>query len=192
MPTRTPSPPAGLRSLSWVLGLLVASLLAAPAWAQSTREYDLKAVFLYNFTTFVEWPKAAQPKPGQPLVIGILGRDPFGKVLDDVVAGEKVDGHPLEVRRYRAVDDAAREAHILYISPSEADRLPQILNALQTKPVLTVADSPRAGGAGAIISFVTGARVQLQINPTAAQQAGLGISSKLLRVATLVGQVATP
>jgi hypothetical protein len=70
-----------------MLGLACALLLAASLRAQSSREYDLKAVFLYNFATFVEWPESVRPPAGQPIIIGILGRDPFGTVLDEVVAG---------------------------------------------------------------------------------------------------------
>jgi len=151
----------------------------------------LEAVFLYNFTTFVEWPKEVRPPPGKPIIIGILGRDPFGSVLDEVVAGESLNGNPLVVRRYRT-PEAALECQILFISASEAAHLPQILDLLRGKPVLTVADMPRFAEAGGIITFATGTRVQLNINAGAAHQAGLNISSKLLRVATLVGPAPPP
>jgi len=191
MPVRPPWPSAGRPARPCVLGLVLAVLLAGPAAAQSSREYDLKAVFLYNFATFVEWPKEARPAAGQPIVIGILGRDPFGTVLDDVVAGEKLDDHPLAVRRCRTPEEAVG-CHILFISASEAARLPQILELLRGKPVLTVADMPRFAETGGIITFSTGARVQLHINARAAHQAGLAISSKLMRVATMVGPPPAP
>jgi len=175
----------------WGRVLVLALCLTGTLAAQVSREYDLKAVFLYNFVTFVEWPKAVRPPPGKPIIIGVLGRDPFGKVLDEVVAGETLKENPLEVRRYRT-PEAALECHILYISASEAARLPQILDMLRGKPVLTVADMPRFTEAGGIITFATGDRVQLQVNAGAAQQAGLAISSKLLRVATVVGQAPAP
>ncbi|HWA28758.1 MAG TPA: YfiR family protein [Lacunisphaera sp.] len=183
--------PSTAWSLRPAAAALLALVLAGSLAAQRSREYDLKAVFLFNFTTFVEWPEDARPKPGQPLIIGILGRDPFGRVLDDVVAGEKLQDNPLQVRRYRTVE-AAQEAQVLYISSSEAERMPQILHFLRDKPVLTVADMPHAAGTEAVISFATGNHIQLQVNPAAAQRAGLNISSKLLRVATLVGQNAVP
>lgn len=172
-------------------GLTLALWLVAPLAAQSTREYDLKAVFLYNFATFVEWPKEVRPPAGEPIIIGILGRDPFGEALDAVVAGESLRGNPLQVRRYRS-PEAAAECHILYIGASEAWRLPRIMGALRGKPVLTVGDMPRFADAGGIITFSTGGRVQLQINPVAAQRAGLAISSKLLRVSTVVGGTVSP
>jgi len=170
-----------------VFAACVASVRAAPV----TREYDLKAVFLYNFAMFVEWPKEARPPPGKPLVIGILGRDPFGRVLEDVVAGEVLGGNSLAVRRY-TTPEAAAECHILYISESETPHLPQILAFLHGKPVLTVADMAHFAESGAIITFSTGTRVQLHINKAAAEAAGLNISSKLLRVAIMVEPSSPP
>lgn len=191
MPARPPSPPVCRPARSWVLGLGLAVFLASSLAAQPSREYDLKAVFLFNFATFVEWPEAARPRAGQPIIIGVLGNDPFGTLLDDVVAGEKLKGHPLVIRRYRSME-TAQEAHILYISTSETWRLPQILRFLRKKPVLTVADSTSPTESEAIITFFTKSRVELHINPTAAEQAGLSISSKLLRVATVNGPGASP
>jgi hypothetical protein len=65
--------------------------------AQSSpdQEYQLKAVFLFNFAQFVEWPASAFPSPETPLVIGVLGEDPFGPYLDETVRGEKVNDRPL-------------------------------------------------------------------------------------------------
>lgn len=185
--------PAGndSRFRRWTRGLALAVCLAGPLAAQVTREYDLKAVFLYNFATFVEWPEAARPAAGEPIIIGVLGKDPFGATLDEVVAGEKLNGHPLQVRRYKSAEEA-RESHILFIGASEGSRLPGILQALKGRPVLTVGDMPRFMEAGGIIAFTTEARVQLHVNAPAARLAGLNISSKLLRVATVVGDSGPP
>jgi hypothetical protein len=173
-----------------VLLVALALGLAGPLGAQASREYDLKAVFLFNFATFVEWPKEALPE-GRPFVIGILGRDPFGTALDEVVAGEKIGQSPLEVRRCRSVEEA-RECQIVFISSSEAARLPAILADLRSRPVLTVADMGHFLEAGGIIAFSTEARIQLHVNPAAARRAGLAISSKLLRVAKVVDAMAVP
>ncbi len=189
--SQRPSHQASARFRPWGAAILLALCLASPVSAESSREYDLKAVFLYNFATFVEWPESARPPAGEPIIIGILGRDPFGTVLDGIVEGETLRGHPLEVRRYRSAE-AALECHILYISASEAPRLAQVLRILKGTPVLTVADIPSFGDAGGIITFSTGARVQLHVNSDAAQEAGLSISSKLLRVATVAGQKSAP
>lgn len=181
------------RALVRALGALVlAALLATEARAQpATREYDLKAVFLYNFATFVEWPRSAFAREDSPFVIGVLGQDPFGSALDEVVAGERVKGRPLVVRRCRTIEEASA-CHILFISASERDRLAAILQAVQGRPVLTVADMPRFVEAGGVIGFSTSVRVQLHVNATAARQSQLTISSKLLRVAAVREIAATP
>jgi hypothetical protein len=169
------------RSWAWVLLALV---LAGPLAAQPSREYDLKAVFLFNFVTFVDWPKDAVSAQA-PFVIGVLGEDPFGKALDEVIAGEKFRQSPLQARRCHTLEEA-RQCHILFISASEAANLPAILAELRGKPVLTVADTPRFTEAGGMIGFSTDSRVQLHINPAAARRSGLAISSKLLRMAKVV------
>ena len=167
-------------------GLLALLLLAVPVAAQPSKEYDLKAVFLYNFATFVEWPAAAQPAPGEPFIIGVLGDDPFGHALADVVAGEKVRGAPIKIVHGRRWEDI-RECHILFISNSENLRWGLTLTKLRDRPVLTVGDSPRFVNSGGMIAFSTDSRVQLTINPARATEAGLTISSKLLRVAKARG-----
>lgn len=175
---RSPRHGRALRGLALVLALAGAAF--APA--QSTREYDLKAVFLYNFATFIEWPEEAFAGPDDPFVIGVLGVDPFGAALDEVVAGERVKHRRLTVRRLATLTEA-RACHILFISSSERERLREVLREVSGRPILTVADSPRFIDAGGMIGFATGTRVRLHVNATAARQAGLTISSKLLRVA---------
>lgn len=187
MPPILPAPAGrGARFPRWLRATAAMCGLAVSLAAQPSREYDVKAVFLFNFASFVEWPKEVRPPAGKPIIIGVLGRDPFGTVLDEVVADEILKGNPLEVRRYRTADEA-KECHILFISPSESANLPQILQVLRGRPVLTVADMPRFAASDAIITFTTGTRVQLHVNPAAAQKAGLAISAKLLRVSTIVG-----
>ena len=95
--------------------------------AQSSPEYQLKAVFLFNFAQFVEWPASAFPEPDTPLAICVLGEDPFGPYLDETVRGETVGNHPLAVRRYRAVDEVTG-CHILFVSRQEQGHLREILD----------------------------------------------------------------
>jgi len=162
---------------------LAAFALVSPLGAQGTREYDPKAVFLFNFATFVEWPDEPAPVEGDSFVIGILGDDPFGPVLEQVIAGEAVKGMPLVVRRFQSIEEA-KQARILYISVPAA-RLPEVVAGLRGLPILTVSDNPQFLAAGGIVGFSTGARVELHINAEAARRAKLTISSKLLRVAKL-------
>lgn len=177
---------SGLQArLRWLAaGLLLACSL--PAAVQSSREYQVKAVFLFNFTQFVEWPAATFPDPGAPLVIGIVGEDPFGLLLEEAVRNEKSGEHPLQIRRFQSTEQA--DCHILFISRSETGRLELLLNALNGKPILTVSDSDNAARRGVMIRFINeNNRIRLRINLDAAKRAGLTISSKLLRSAEIVG-----
>ncbi len=149
-------------------------------------EYQVKAVMLFNFAHFVEWPPAAFADPSAPLVIGVLGEDPFGISLDEAVHGEKVGLRPLLVRRYQRTEDLDT-CHLLFISRSEAGRLEEIIARLQNRSILTVSDAEGAALRGIMIRFVTEEnRIRLRINLNAAKAAGLVLSSKLLRPAEIV------
>jgi len=148
-------------------------------------EYQVKAVFLFNFVQFVDWPPVAAPD-SSPLLIGILGSDPFGPFLDETVRGERLGGRPIQLRRYREIADIG-ECNVLFISRSENERVPEILSLLKKRPVLTVSDGDAFANQGGMIQFVTDkSRIRLRINLEAAQAANITISSKLLRVAEIV------
>jgi hypothetical protein len=162
--------------------------LAAPAPAQraSFDEREVKAVFLFNFAQFVDWPSTAFSGPDSPIVIGILGDAPFASVLDAAVQGEVVKGRRLVVSRFRRVEDI-ETCHILFVSPSEARLYEHILTSLDGRPILTVGEAANFTNRG-IIRFLTEEnRVRLEVNLAAAKAAGLTISSNLLRAARIVG-----
>jgi hypothetical protein len=160
---------------------------ASRALANPTPEYQVKAVFLFNFSQFVSWPPQAFVSASAPIVIAVLGRDPFGPDLDAVVSGERVNGHSLVVRRYDHVSEVGG-CHILFIDRSETDRLPQILLALRGRDILTVSDIDGSAQTGVMINLVTrDSHIQMQINVAAARAGGLTISSQLLRPAQIVG-----
>ena len=154
--------------------------------ASPSAEYQVKAAFLFNFAQFAEWPARAFPGTRAPLVIGILGEDPFGAYLDELVKGEKVGERPLTVRRCRDPKDVAG-CHILFISRSEADRLEQIMPPLKGQSVLTVSDADAFTRQGGLVRLVTdNGKIRLRINVEAAKACGLTISSKIIRPATIV------
>ena len=173
----------GLANIVTVLLCLSFSLCS---FAQtSSREYNIKAAFLYNFTQFVEWPAKAFAGSEAPFVIGILGEDPFQSVIDETVAKEKVNGHPIVVRRYKEVQEV-KNCHILYISMKEALKVTEILSAIP-EYVLTVSDIPNFARTGGMVHFINQSnKIRLQINSAAVKAADLNISSKLLRVAEIV------
>jgi hypothetical protein len=170
----------------WLLAVALA-LAAGTARAQPVpQEYQLKAVFLFNFAQFVEWPATAFADPQAPLVIGVLGEDPFGSVLDAVVRNETVHGRPLIVQRHRRVEDVL-QCHILFISHSESPRLEAVVTALRGHSILTVSDTTGFALRGVMIRFMTEKnRIRLRINLDATKDAGLVVSSKLLRPAEIV------
>ena len=173
-------------ALACALMFVSAHVVAAPSPPQNTtEEYKVKAVFLFHFAQFVEWPANNFSVEGAPLVIGVLGEDPFGVYLDQVVANEVINGHPLEVRRFKRPEEIS-SCHILFISGEGHGQLRSSLRAIQDQAVLTVGDSPAFIRAGGIIRFFSEeSKVRLQINPEAARASGLTISSKLLRLADI-------
>lgn len=178
------------RSPMATLSLLLAGLflLLSPvrgAEVPAGKEFQIKSVFLYNFAQFVEWPTTAFESPTSPMVIGVLGLDPFGEFLDQTVMGESVNGHPLVVERYPTVADV-RPCHILFVSGPQAGQADALGSLLRGSPVLTVADANN-GPPGTMVRFVMERnRVRLRIKLEAAREAGLNISSKLLRSAEIV------
>jgi hypothetical protein len=148
-------------------------------------QYDVEAVYLYQFGRFVQWP-AQTASPSDAFPICVLGRDPFGASLDSTIAGESINEQRLEADRITEVRDAHR-CRILYISPSEDAHLNAILDSLQAEPVLTVSDAPDFLARGGMVEFVLqDNRVRFEINVAIAQKDGLSVSSQLLKVASAV------
>ncbi|HSZ07205.1 MAG TPA: YfiR family protein [Steroidobacteraceae bacterium] len=155
--------------------------------ADAPTEDQVQAVFLYNFSRFVEWPAQAFAAPNDPFVIGILGSDPFGARLDEAVRNEQINGHPLTVRRFRTLAEVDN-CQILFVDRSETARIGQILAALDHRSTLTVSQAEGAAQRGVMIQFATeNNRIRLRINVESARASGLTISSKLLRPAEIVG-----
>lgn len=175
-------------------GLVLAAalaLLAAPAGgetapAESAPEYQIKAVFLFNFAQFVEWPAAAFASAEAPLCFGVLGDDPFGSTLEAVVRDEAVRGRTLIVRRGRRTEEL-KECQLLFVSRSERARMDEILAELAGAPILTVSEIEGFGARGGIVNFyLEENRVRFEINPQAAAQCGLRVSSELLSLGKIV------
>jgi len=198
LPDRGETAGGASRAGVWWRGLvfLVLALFLGPglssARGQISREYQLKAVFLYNFVQFTEWPSSAFSAPDSPLVIGVLGADPFGKVLDDIVQNETVRGRKLVVERYQRLEDV-KPCHILYISQSEAPRLDRIVSNLKGRPILTVSDIEGAAFRGVMMRFlVADNKIRLRVNLDAVKEAGIVLSSQLLRTVEIVSTQGPP
>jgi hypothetical protein len=169
-----------------LLGLLCCGAEPTNAPRVLATEYQLKAVFLFNFVQFVEWPASAHATKVSPIVIGIVGENLFGDALDDAVKGEKVGGRSLTVRRFKEGDDLTA-CHVLFVASSLKGTVGELLRELQGRPVLTVGETPGFAARGGVINFVmANKKVHFEANREAATRQGLTISSKLLALARVV------
>jgi hypothetical protein len=170
------------------LGTFVAVLALPPISRAGSvpGEYEVKAALLFNFAKFVEWPANSFASPEAPFAIGVVGSDPFGPVLERVLAGKTIGGRAIVIRRWKTVHDRG-SCQILFVSASERDHLKQLLDELGNQPVLTVGDMPGfAGGGGMIGLALSNNRIRFEINEARADTSNLNISSRLLSLARVV------
>jgi hypothetical protein len=168
-----------------IVTLLVAASLSSYAATGAPNEYALKSVFLYNFCRFIDWPDFVFPGPNDPLIIGVLGDDPFGPMLEEAVAGESYHGRSIRIEHYHSPREVSR-CQLLFVSASENGRIPEIIGAVAGKSIVTVGESESFIERGGMIALVADHnRVRLLINPSALRAARLDASSKLLRVAEI-------
>jgi hypothetical protein len=176
-------------------GLLALMLLAAPmegraAANEGSLEYAVKAAYLYKFTPFVEWPPAAFASATSPFTVCVLGADPFGASLDQVLAGRQVGERAVRVRRLQAVDQP-EQCQILYAAGSKAQAMAAV-NKVKGAPVLTVTEQS-LGVSGAVVQFyVKDGHVRFTLDPQAATANGMTISAKLLSLAAAMQSGAPP
>ena len=171
---------------SVIIAVLVAFSVSASLAAEAApSEYELKAVLIYNFIKFTEWPPAKLGKSDEPFIIGILGKDPFGGALDKVVEGDTLYDKPVVVRRYARVDDVVA-SHALFISFSEEPSITAVLKLLdgQGASILTISETENFAKRGGVIELKKEhKKVVFGINLIAANRAGLNISAQLLKIA---------
>lgn len=169
----------------FTIGIGLSSVSNASAESQRSREYLIKAAFLYNFAKFVEWPAEAFKDGLDTLYLGVLGVDPFGDALDSI-KDKTVKGKKLVIKRFTKIDDLEK-CHILFISASERGNLRNILQSLNNSSVLTVSEMEKFAQLGGIINLITiENNIHFEINPDAAERAKLKISSHLLKLAKIV------
>jgi YfiR/HmsC-like len=166
------------------VALLIASSSSGPAQPAQPGEYQIKAAIIFNFAKFVEWPTAALPEANSPIIIGILGTNPFGDNLEKTMRNKTVEDHPLVIKQFHSAAEAVK-SHVLFISNSEKDKLPDVLKALAGSSVLTVSEMDGFNEKGGMISFLMeGTKIRFKINNDTATKSGLKISSKLLSLAS--------
>lgn len=155
--------------------------------AQQVRptEFQVKAAYLYNFGKFVRW-QASTASATDSFEICVIGKNPFGSALEGTVAGEKIDGKTLIARNISNPQEASR-CRILFISESEEGHLKSILGIAKQFGELTVSDIPDFAERGGMIEFLSqDGKIRFEVNLTPAREAGLTVSSELLKVAVKV------
>jgi hypothetical protein len=169
-----------------VVAALLCLVLWAPLAVASSNEYLIKAAYLYHFAMFVDWPAEAFASKTAPIVIGIVGSDPFGSALDATIRDKRIDGRPVLVKRLDWKEDL-RQCHLVFLAAADSGRIGDLVRRLDGAPVLIVAESQDLARRGAAISFrIDDNRVRFDINVDAAKRHRLTISSKVLNLARIV------
>ena len=169
------------------VGLLcLVRTLTAGADDAISHEYEIKAAFLFNFTRFIEWPSQSFADSSSPIVIGVIGADPFGAGLASVVKDRHVNGRAIVARSVSSGEEA-RATHLLFVGVGRPEELAQLMQSLSGYPVATVGESAAFAAQGGTIRFVLqGDKVRFEINAAAAERARLRISAQLEKLAIAV------
>ncbi len=167
--------------------------LAAPGPAPSrtvtgvSREHEIKAAALYNIIAFTDWPSTAFATPETPLVIGVLGRGPVATLLGGMVENETWHGRKVVLQNFATPADI-QSCHVVFIVGSERGGWPSMRNLFQGRPILTVADEEGFAQQGGVVQFsVDRNKLRLVVNLRSARANGITISSKVLRLAEVIG-----
>lgn len=170
--------------------LILLQALTAHASAAISREYEIKAAFLFNFTRFIEWPGESFANATSPIVIGVIGSDPFGPELAGILQGRLVNGRAIVARTVTSPEEA-RTTHLLFVGLTRTEDIARLMQTLAGSRVLTVGESPGFAALGGTITFVLqGDKVRFEINPEAAERAHVRISAQLEKLATVVHRTA--
>jgi hypothetical protein len=173
-------------TLRLAAAIFLGMLPAACAHGQALDEYQVKAAFLYNFAKFVEWPPEAFKSPKDPILVCVLGHNPFGNALEEAIRGKSIAGRAFA---YRHVSDAesASACQILFVGSEESKHFRSLLENLKPMGILTVGEAQGFAASGGVINFkLDDGRVRFEINMAAAEHEQLHISAKLLSLAQIV------
>ena len=181
-----------IKTLRFFTLLVLPVLISLPGFAQEKifSEDTLKALYSYKFALFTDWPEIKLNKSNTTLEFCIIGRNPFGQTALEAIEGKPVKDKSLHVEVYSngvLSEESLQRCHVVFISASETQRLPALLNSLQSFPILTVSDIPGFSNRGGMVTLIkSDDHIQFEINPDAINQAELSISSKIIELAKLV------
>lgn len=173
-----------LRPLQWSMLSLALLLVAAPVQAQTRQDVAVKAAYLYRFLGYVDWPPRVLPGDETPLVVGVLGNDALYAEFAALVAGRRMNNHPIRALRMES-PDPLEGMHVLFIG--QAGDLARTIERVGHRPVLLVSDLPQSLEVGGMLSLVpANGRIRFEASPAAAERSGLRLSSRLLALADRV------
>jgi hypothetical protein len=173
-----------LARLFFGLGLpLAAAIFAASATAQpKPLDSQVKAAFIPKFAAYVNWPPGTMRASDDPIMLCIIGRDPFGPDLEETTARQRVDQHPFVVRRLDGTPGATN-CHIAFLSGSAKESPAAMQEALRGRPILTITDAGLGAARGMVHFTVKDGRVRFYIDDALAARSNLAISARLLSLA---------
>jgi hypothetical protein len=175
--------------LIWTLSLsLMTGIFTAGAEEQMPADFQVKAAFLINFPKYVDWPANAFAETNSPIIVAIFGDENVANEFQNMIGNNRmIGGHPLMLKRIVKEEEINRDCHILFISASERQRISSILEKIRGEKILTVSESDDFLDKNGIINLARqGRKIRLQVNLTAAGNAQLKISSRLLVAADVV------
>lgn len=172
----------GQKSLYCYL-LCLLCILSHFCYANVSREYQIKAAFLYNYSKFITWPEQAFAHANSPFTLCLFGHDPFGEVLDVTVKNERILGRKVQIKRIQQVQ-ATVDCHILYVDKSAEMELRNIYRLVRQYPILTVSDIPDFVGRGGMVEFINVSnKVRFTIDIEQLRSVGLKADANLLKIA---------
>ena len=167
----------------YIILLFIYSLLPVSVLSDVSPEDKLKAVFIYNFTKYIQWPNY---DTSETFDIAVIGDSEIIIPLKEIEKKRTVDNKKIKIIHYQDINDI-NICHILFISSSEKKRLSDILQKVKDKNILTISGSEGFAEEGVTINFVIiEGKIKFEINNSAINQAGLQVSSQLLKLAILV------
>ena len=176
-----------LSSVLVFLYVLAVSSLFTPAGADNFSEREVRAVYLFNFSIFIRWPDTAFETQDSPFNYCVLGDDDLSRILARLLVDESVNGRPLRLLNEDKARVDWRRCHLLYMQGSDELMMNQVLTDVKGENVLTVADTEAFTRQGGMVGLVRkGRRIRPVINTDQVATTGIRISSKLLRLSTLV------
>jgi len=178
----------GAIALAALLGSALSAVAQEPEPGFIDREYPLKALFLYNFASYIKWPDAVFANNQSPFVIGVLGSSPIDETLNQIAGQKKIDGRKIVVQHFDTVADI-KPCQILFISKSIAAQQQQsVIAAIKDRPELVVGESDGFAKAGGSVNVLVQAnKIRFEINLAQTKKQQLDVSSKLLSMASIVG-----